>query len=397
MKKIYLDGAANTPLSREAYRLMRGFLKHGLGNSMSTHDFGVAMNIAVESSRATIAQLTHAAASEIFFTSGATEGNNWAIKSAALQWRAQHPVGGHIICSALEHDSVLRCCQQVATSMQMELALVVPKRENGYRLDVEDIEPLIRPDTFLICVMDVNNELGVRNNVARIAQDAALHDIATLVDCTQGMSCGGSGVAIAGRIPCATYLTCSAHKFYGPGGVGFMIARRPLEPLIIGGAQEQGLRGGTHNVAGIVGMTAALLEIQKADYTEHYQQLLHYLSVQLTKYVPGAVLNISPDQPSIASINCGSIIHSSYLAGMLDSYDVAVSAGSACDAEHDETAGEFNGSHVLIALGLTEQDIRNTIRVSFIRTTTTKDIDRLVSALRDLRDLYDLSGFTAEE
>ena len=103
---------------------------------------------------------------EVFFTSGATEGNNWAIMSAARQWRATHETGGHIICSALEHDSVLKCCQMIADMMQFDLSLVVPKYENAYHLDVEDIEPLLRPDTFLICVMEVNNELGIRNHVA---------------------------------------------------------------------------------------------------------------------------------------------------------------------------------------------------------------------------------------
>lgn len=269
----------------------------------------------------------------------------------------------------------------------MELSLVTPTHINAYCLDVEDIEPLIRPDTFLICVMDINNELGVRNKVARIAQDAALHGIATLVDCTQSFSCGGSEVAIGSRTSCATYMTCSAHKFYGPAGVGFLIARRPLEPLIVGGSQEQGLRGGTHNVAGIVGMAAALSEIHQADYTAHYRDLLHYLGVSLIKNVPEADFNVVPYQPSIISVRCPGLAGGSQLAAMLDSYDIAVSAGSACDSGHDETAGEFNGSHVLVAIGMTENEIRDTIRVSFIRTTTKKDIDRLVFALRDLYQL----------
>lgn len=308
--------------------------------------------------------------------------------SAAQQWRATHETGGHIICSALEHDSVLKCCVRVAEIMHFDVSFVLPKQENGYRIDMADITPLLRPDTFLICVMEVNNELGTRNHVAQIAQEATLRGIATLVDCTQGISSGGSSVAIASRIPCATYLTCSAHKFYGPTGVGLLIARRALEPLIVGGGQEQGARGGTHNLAAIVGMAAALKELHRIDYLGHYQALTNHLCVRLATSLPDARFNVWPDAPGIVSLNCGAMITSGHLASMLDSYGIAVSAGSACDADHDETAGQFHASHVLTALGLSETEIRNTIRVSFIRTTTMKDIDRLVFALQDLYDLY---------
>ncbi|MBO7735534.1 MAG: aminotransferase class V-fold PLP-dependent enzyme [Methanobrevibacter sp.] len=386
-KTVYLDGASNTPLSPKAYAAMKPFIsKLYVGNSMSTHSYGVTSFEAVEKARKEMSHVLGIKPEELFFTSGATESNNWAIRSSTMAWRKEHPEGGHIICSALEHDSVIRCCEQMQDLYGIDISFVTPNPGLFvYRhgsLVSSDLLPLIRPDTFLICAMDINNELGIHNDIQGITELANKLDIDTLIDCTQSFSLGGTRVAIGKSYPKATFLSFSAHKFYGPTGVGGLICRKKLLPLIIGGAQEQGCRGGTTNVAGIIGMCAALKEVGETDYSDHYGDLSRHL-IQRTQELSGIRYN-SWGGNSIVSLNCSDILNMDHLASALDSYGIAVSAGSACDSTHDETAGEFNGSHVLKAIGLTEKEIRNTIRISYTRYNTTKDIDRLITALKDL-------------
>jgi len=412
MKDVYLDGASNTPLSRAALKAMKPFLsnKH-VGNGVSVHSFGVKSGMAIEKSRRVMSDLLGVSSKELFFTSGATESNNWAIWSEAIKWREQNPTGGHIICSIFEHDSVIKCCEEVGKVFGIDVSYIPkPNNQPGQRREEEDeslrgivTEKQVKDemvarikekgilDTFLVCVMAVNNELGTtnENEVGLITQYTKSYQIATLVDCTQALSCGGDEICLGRRFPEATYMSFSAHKFYGPTGVGGLIARAELRPLISGGSQEQGLRGGTTNTAGVVGMCAALKEMSEHDYAPLYSELTSYLCVQLLKHVRGAFLNVfgNPNIP-IVSINCSKIMMAYSLADMIDAFGISVSAGSACDSNHNETVGEFNGSHVLKALGLTEEDIRNTIRVSYTRYTTKKDIDKLIKALKRIVENY---------
>lgn len=383
MKTVYLDGASNTPLSRVAARAMAPYLSNQwVGNSMSTHNYGVAASTTIYEARLRMAAILGVTdENQLYFTSGASESNNWAIKSAAVNYRADHATGGHIICSALEHDSVLRACEQVIQLFNYEITWVRPLNLSDCSMTLDDVLKVARPDTFLICAMAVNNELGTTNAITDITNYAHERGIQTLIDCTQALGYGGSSLLIGTRWPDATYLSFSAHKFYGPTGVGGLISRAPMWPLIVGGAQENGARGGTHNTAGIVGMAAALEELSHQDWQKHYHQLVMYLNEQLSDKVPGAYLTVWPAHYTIASVNCSRIINTEQLAAALDCEGIAVSAGSACDSMHNELAGEFNGSHVLQAIGLTEQEIRNTVRLSFLRTTTTRDIDKFVSAL----------------
>ena len=390
MRTVYLDGAANTPLSPAALKAMQPYLsKTHMGNSMSIHSYGVSAAQAIERTRQNMSQLLRVQPTELFFTSGATESNNWAIMSTVMQWRAKHKKGGHIICSAMDHDSVLKCCQHVSKLFNIDLTIVYPDlqhrtdQDGWWNLSELDIEPHIRPDTILICMMDVNNELGTHNDIEGITKYAYTLGIPVLVDCTQSLSLGGYRIALGTRYPRATFMSFSAHKFYGPTGVGALIAKQPLLPLIVGGAQEGGLRGGTANTAGIVGMGAALAEVRKDDYLLHYINLTAYLNKLLEKELPQVFYNARRGI-SIISLNCSKVIHTEHLASVLDAYGIAVSAGSACDSEHDETAGVFNGSHVLLAIGLTEEEIRNTIRISYTRYTTKKDIKKLVKALKQI-------------
>lgn len=396
MSTVYLDGASNTPLSREAAKAMAPYLSSKwVGNSMSTHEAGVGAANVLYNVRGSMAEILDVPTHQLCFTSGASESNNWAIKATAAQWRLEHPDGGgHIICSALEHDSVIRACEQAAQLFGITVTWVKPFSRTESAMTLEDVLKAERSDTFLICVMAVNNELGIENAVSDITSYAARRGIKTLVDCTQALGYGGASLAIGTRWPDATFMSFSAHKFYGPTGVGGLITRVPLMPLIAGGAQEDGRRGGTHNLAGIVGMAAALEELAKQDWQQHYHNLIMYLNKQLAAKVSGVSFTVWPTHYTIANLNCSAVIKTSHLASLLDCEGISVSAGSACDATHNELEGEFNGSHVLVALGMTEEEIRNTVRLSFLRTTTTRDIDKFVKALANCIHFYQ---FTEEE
>ena len=187
------------------------------------------------------------------------------------------------------------------------------------------------------------------------------------------------------RYPHVDCFTFSAHKFYGPTGVGATIIRKDIKllPFMKGGAQEFGMRGGTSNTAGIVGLGAAIEQLHNNHYEANFSLLFHYFFTNLEKR---GKLNVIPDHLNIISANFAEYCHTNNLASVLATYGVAVSAGSACDAEHDDVAG-YNPSHVLSALNLPENEIRNTIRVSFTKYTTRQDIDCLFKALDDIHKI----------
>lgn len=389
MKKpsVYLDGAANTPISKTVVDAMKPFLKPGyVGNSKSVHSYGIIADRAIEETRESIAAILGTDVKETLFTSGATEGNNWAIKMTVLPFLTSgQPV--HIICGALEHDSVLNSCKQME-SFGCHVDYVLPKY--GARYTAKDIKPYIRSETKLICITAVNNELGIRNDAESIIKEAQRHKIKTLIDCTQLVGYGGKSLRIGELFKKATFMTFSAHKIYGPTGVGCFICRDPdILPLICAGSQEFGKRGGTSNTAGIVGMGAAIKELSEiGDLGDQYSKLYSYLMSSLKLELPEIKCNVRPDHSNIISLNCSAYCSYEKLATILAWDGFAVSGGSACTEEVDETKGGFNGSHVLLGIGLSEPEIRNTIRVSFIKTTTTKDIDMLVNELKEARNVF---------
>ena len=384
--EIYLDGAANTPISKTVLDAMKPFLKPSfMGNSKSIHDFGILVDQAIETARSDIAHILDVIPKEVLFTSGATEGNNWAIKMTVLPFLTSGQPA-HIICGALEHDSVFNACKQME-AFGCKVDYVLPQTKAKYH--AKDIKPYIKPETKLICIAAVNNELGVRNDVESIIKEASKHKIKTLIDCTQFVGCGGRNLRIGEFFKKATFMTFSAHKIYGPTGVGCLISRDPdLLPLICAGSQEFGKRGGTSNTAGIVGMAAAIKELAtQGELEEQYARLYSYLVTSLKLELPKVKCNIRPDHSNIISLNCSAYCSYDKLASVLSLEGIAVSGGSACTEEHDETLGEFNGSHVLLGIGMTEPEIRNTIRVSFIKTTTSEDIDKLIKALKEVRNI----------
>lgn len=380
MKEIYLDGAANTPLDKAVFKQMKPYLADGfVGNSFAIHDFGIRASQAIEHARMQVAEAVKATPEEVFFTSGATEGNNWIIRSVADEQLVNGMQRPKIVCGATEHSSVLKACLALS-GFGFDVVVVKPKKRGA--LTLADVRKIIDDKTCLVCAMAVNNETGVSNEVDKIAQLAKRKGAITLSDCTQLMAYGGKDIELCSRYPHVDCFTFSAHKFYGPTGVGATIVRKDIKlpPFMKGGAQEFGMRGGTSNTAGIVGLGAAIEQLHNHHYDTDFSLLFHYFFTNLEKR---GKLNVVPNHVNIISANFAGYCHTNNLASVLATYGIAVSAGSACDAEHDDVNG-YNPSHVLSVLGLSENEIRNTIRVSFTKYTTKKDIDRLFKALDDI-------------
>ena len=401
-REIYLEGAANVPVDKRVFRAMKPFLRHSFkGNASAIHGYGQRAAKAIADARKKIASIVDARPEEVYFTSGATEGNNWVITSLAMHEMlpSNKNPKKHIVCSSIEHSSIINTCKYFIP-FGFDVTFVDPDI-NGV-VTAESIGKALRPDTLLVCIMAVNNETGKLCEARESAELAKKNGSLTLIDCTQLIGYGGKNTHICSNYLQGDYFTFSAHKFYGPEGVGCLIARSgvPLYPLLHGGSQEFGKRSGTSNVAGIVGMAKALELVEKdTNLSTHFNNLYIYLIIRLIKFATklgivkgtsmyykslegflSTVLNTAPDHRNIVSLNLSPFIRVDGLQDKMSFKGIAVSAGSACDAGHDNING-FNPSHVLVAMGLSEDAIRNTIRVSFTKDTTKRDIDRLIGAI----------------
>lgn len=396
MKEIFLDAASNTAVDSVVFKAMKPYLKENfIGNSRSIHDFGVKASQVIEKHRNIMSSVLQVPTTNIVFTSGATEGNNTVIKALAYNElvKPESERRNHIICSKTEHDSVINPCKQLE-KIGFKVDYIEPNSHG--KIELESITEKVTNKTFLICVMSINNELGVENNIPLITRYAKRKNIFSLVDCTQTVSYGGRYMQLGRRYPDASFMTFSGHKIYGPEGTGCLIATGDNinvlknSGLIVGGAQEYGIRGGTSNVAGIVGITTAAKIIHNTGnlLAFYYRDLYNYLLLSLRNNFQDKVrLNTKPDHKNIISLNFGKYIgDTDSLAADLANEGIGVSASSACDSQHDEFNGDFNPSHVLSSLKLTEHEIRTTIRVSFNKKTTCRDIDMLIKAIKRVHD-----------
>ena len=383
-KMIYLDNAANTPLDKEVCRAMSPYLKTGFcGNSHSQNACGAVADKAVDAARSTIAQAFSLKKEEVYFTSGATESNNWVIKGLAMHELSlpEEERRKQVICSSAEHASVLNACKELE-DLGFNVVYLPPK-VCGKMSKQELSDALRRDKTLLVCCMAVNNETGVSNDVDSLARLSHRHGALFLADLTQSLLGGLAGNRVGKDYPHIDYASFSAHKIYGPTGIGCLIAREnsPLYPLLNGGAQEKGLRGGTHNTAGIVGMAKAVEMLACSFDAIWFNKLFQYLVSRLSREVPEAYLNAYPDHRNIVSI-CLSDVTSlpNNIDGALSAYGICCSAGAAC------SSGEgVEASHVLIAMGIRPYRAAATIRVSFSKFTTYNDIDALIDALKTIR------------
>lgn len=400
MKEIFLDAASNTPINKTVLKSMKPFLNPKfVGNSRSIHDFGIKASRVVEDNRLAISEILRVPSENIVFTSGATESNNTVIKGLAYaeltSGKPEKQQRRHIVCSATEHDSVINPCKQLE-KIGFTVTFVQPRPDGTIHLT--DIKKAVTNNTLLVCVMAVNNELGTCNSIKRITSFTKKERIYSLVDCTQMVGYGGSSLELGDIYPDASFFSFSSHKIYGPTGVGCLVATKNNlkallnNGLIIGGAQERGIRGGTTNVAGVVGMCTAIKLLHRYDYhiSVIYRHLFNHLLDKIDHTFEGKCkLNAVPSHYNIVSLNFGKYFDLGTvesLAADLALRGIAVSAGSACDSQHDETAGDFNPSHVLAAMNLSEHEIRCTIRVSFNINNTTKDIDKLIQAITEIKE-----------
>ena len=371
---IYLDHAATTPLCDEAFDAMLPYLREGFGNPSSLHHLGKAARYAIEIAREQVAALLNARPAEIVFNSGATEGNNHALKGVAHRLAAAGK-GRHIVTTQIEHDAVLHPCQ--ALEREGFEVTFVGVNENGLvRLD--ELEAALRDDTILVSVMHANNEMGTLQPIQEIAQICQSRGIWLHCDACQTVG----HIPVDVRELGVDLLTLSAHKFYGAKGAGALYIRRGvrLETLVDGGPHQKGRRGGTENVAAIVAMGAAaevaMQSLQNGEETR-VAELRDYLVEGIEKHVSGAHFN--GDRilrvPGIANFSFEGVEGEGLILELDAHAGVCCSTGSAC------AAGSLDPSPVLLAIGLETGLARAGTRFSLGRGNTQAEIDALLQLL----------------
>src|SRR5271170_1096279 len=386
---IYMDNHATTPMDSRVLEEMLPYFMEKFGNSASrNHSFGWAAEEGVEEARERIAKLIGATAKEIIFTSGATESNNLAIKGVAEMYREK---GNHIITEAIEHKAVLDTCKRL--EKQGYRVTYLPVQKDG-RVDPEDVRKAITPKTILITIMYANNEIGIINPMAEIGKIAKEHGIIFAVD----------GVQAVGKIPVDVQkdnidlLAISGHKIYGPKGVGALYVRRrnprvQLSAIIDGGGHERGMRSGTLNVTGIVGLGKACELCQQEMQQEAVRlgALRDRLKKGLEAKLDEVFINGSLEHrlPNNLNMSFAYVEGESLLMGI---NDIAVSSGSAC------TSATLEPSYVLKALGVGEDLAHTSIRFGIGRFNTEEEVDYVVarvvetvSRLRELSPLYEMA------
>lgn len=373
MERIYMDHSATTPVSEKALSAMLPWFREEFGNPSAIYSYGQTGKTVLEDCRKRMAGCIGALQTEIYFTSGGTESDNWAIRGAC---RARAGRGRHVIASAIEHNAVLRTLAQLEED-GLEVTYLRP--DSLGRISPEQLEAAIRPDTILITVMLANNVVGTVLDIPALSRVAAAHRIWFHTDAVQA----------AGHIPLRVrqlgvdFLSLSAHKFGGPKGVGALYCRLPnrLPPIITGGGQEKGLRSGTENIPGIVGMTAALEE-SVADMAEETARLtvLRDRIIRALCALPGIRLTGDPKNrlPGFASFVVEDIGHSVHLVNALNEKGICVSSGSACSAASREA------SHVLLSLGYDEQSAGGSLRITLGRENTPDQVEKLLAVFPEM-------------
>lgn len=389
LKKIYLDSAANTPLDHRVLQAMKPFLSESfMGNSHGIHADGVKAMQAVEDARNKVATGLGVKPTEVYFTSGATESNNWVLKTLALH--NDNPHRKEIVISAIEHSSIL---SQIPDIERLGMKVILVKPEKSGRVAIKAVKQAVTKNTLLVCIMGVNNETGVSNNINYIGRFAHLMGAWMMADCTQLFAYGDGSMNVGKLYPYVDYFTFSGHKIYGPTGIGCLIARqsKPLYPFMSGGSQEKGLRGGTHNTAGIVGIGEAVELLSHESHRAHYEELFTYFMAQIgqinEKLGVNLHLNAIPSYKNIINLNCSCFSKCDDVASLLSLYGVECSAGSACDIQ-DNPEAEPRPSHVLVAMGIPKDEIPKSVRISLTKYTTKRDIKYLIQILTKIAQDY---------
>ena len=364
MKRIYMDHSATTPVAPEVLEAMLPYFSEKFGNASSLHSFGLEAKEALEESREKVAGLLGAKPEEIIFTAGGTESDNLALKGIA---RKNQKSGKHIITTRVEHPAILECCRKLEKE-GFEVTYL-PVTNEGL-VEIATLESAIRSDTILISVMHANNEVGTIQPLEEIGRLAAEKDIYLHTDAVQSV----------GKIPTdvnklgVDLLSLSAHKLYGPKGVGALYIRNGtrLESIIQGGGHERGLRSGTENIAGIVGLARAaeLASQEMASEARRLTDLRDKLARKVLDSVKDAWINGTMKMRLPGNLNFGfKYVEGESLLLFLDSIGISVSTGSACSSH------KLEPSHVLLSLGLKPEECHGSLRITLGRSNTMEEVD----------------------
>jgi len=374
MRKVYLDHNATTPLDKRVFEVMKPYFAEDFGNASSPHQYGRIANQALEDSRRIVAKNIGAKTEEIVFTSGGTESDNLALRGIAYHKRIKP--GRHIITSSIEHHAVIKTCNILEKDGFSITCLPV---DGQGRVDPDDVKKSIRKDTILISLMLANNETGVIEPVAEIGKIARENNILFHCDAVQAV---GKMAVDVGTLY-TDLLSLSSHKIYGPKGIGALFVRKGIElsPIITGGHHETGLRAGTENIAAIVGFAHALkIAIEEIDvYQKDILNLRNKLESDILDRIEQVEIYSSKASrlPHTSCISFASVEAESVLLH-LDLKGIAASSGSAC------TTGEPEPSHVLRAMGISQELAQGSIRISLGRENTEDELDYTVDVLENV-------------
>ena len=372
---VYMDHAATTPTNPEVYKAILPFYSEQFGNPSSLYFLGKESKNAVTRAREQTAVALGCLPEEVYFTAGGTEADNWALKGTAFSMRGK---GRHIITTAIEHHAILHTCEFLETC-GFEVTYL-PVDETGM-VAPEDVEEAIRDDTILISVMMANNEVGTIQPVEKIGTIAREHDVLFHTDAVQAI---GSVPIDFSSFP-ADMLSISAHKFYGPKGVGALIIRNgcTIENFVHGGGQEGGMRAGTENLPGIVGLGVAIERITR-DIPDHNQKITNmrnHLYERIAETVPDVRLNGHPTSRLPGNLNLSFYgVEGEAMQLMLSRKGICVSTGSAC------TSGTEGTSHVLTACGTDPVWARGTLRFSLGDANSEDDVEYTVGCLSEITE-----------
>jgi len=383
LNRVYMDNAATTPVSPAVLEKMLPYFSECYGNANSIHSTGLDARKALNAARKKVAAALNCNPEEVYFTSGGSESDNWALKGVAF---ANRKKGNHIITSAIEHHAILHTCEWLE-KQGFEITYV-PVDADGL-VNPADVEAAITDKTILISIMAANNEIGTIEPIEEIAKIAHAHHVLFHTDAVQAIG----AIPVDVRAIGCDLLSLSGHKFHGPKGVGALYIKQGtrIDNLIHGGAQERGRRASTENVAGIVGMAEAI-ELATANIPEKAARIsaLRDQLIDGLTALPYVRLNGHRTKRLPGNVNVSvRFIEGESLLLRLDLAGVAASSGSAC------TSGSLDPSHVLLAIGLPHEIAHGSLRLSLSDTTTQEEVDYVLSVLpgiieylRDMSPLY---------
>ncbi len=405
-KPIYLDNAATTKIDPKVLKAMLPYFSEKFGNPMSIHSFGQEATEAVDTARKQVAEFLNCQPEEVIFTSGATERNNLAIKGVVKKYfyfnkDSNPPAGGktHIITTRFEHHCVFNSIQFLEKSGQAEVTYL-PVHNDGI-VKVEDVKNAIRENTRLISIMYVNNEIGTVQPISEIGKIIKNHNsqistpssqILFHTDATQAINYFDCDVKKLN----VDLLSLSGHKIYGPKGIGALYIKKgtPIKKIQDGGDQEFGMRAGTHNVPGIVGLGRAIELVHSQQLTvNRILELRNYFIDKILKEIPNSYLNGSKEKRSPNNINFRfDNVEGESLVMLMDMEGIASSTGSAC------SSGTLKPSHVLLALGLKPEQCHGSLRLTLSKDTTTEEVDYTIDKIKEsVEKLRNISGKVLEE